>query len=180
MLIVAILALNSYVLFFFFFFFLIIRRPPRSTLFPYTTLFRSAVGELRKMRGLAGLLWPHTRGDRKLLVLGGALSVSLIVLRVLQPWPLKWIIDLLTNRHEHTALGGLLAAPKLGPAELSLLYVGITLVAATVAYAERLVLAGLANRVIYRVRTALFGDVLAQPIAFHESRTTGELLTRIV
>src|SRR5215467_14839257 len=29
------------VFFFFFFFFLMIRRPPRSTLFPYTTLFRS-------------------------------------------------------------------------------------------------------------------------------------------
>src|SRR2546427_11775917 len=29
------------VLIFFFFFFLMIRRPPRSTLFPYTTLFRS-------------------------------------------------------------------------------------------------------------------------------------------
>src|SRR5215831_19697070 len=29
-------------LIFFFFFFLMIRRPPRSTLFPYTTLFRSA------------------------------------------------------------------------------------------------------------------------------------------
>src|SRR2546426_10551652 len=28
---------------FFFFFFLMIRRPPRSTLFPYTTLFRSPV-----------------------------------------------------------------------------------------------------------------------------------------
>src|SRR2546430_11254232 len=28
---------------YFFFFFLMIRRPPRSTLFPYTTLFRSAV-----------------------------------------------------------------------------------------------------------------------------------------
>src|SRR5262245_64331793 len=28
----------------FFFFFLMIRRPPRSTLFPYTTLFRSAEG----------------------------------------------------------------------------------------------------------------------------------------
>src|SRR2546429_7188347 len=27
-----------------FFFFLMIRRPPRSTLFPYTTLFRSACG----------------------------------------------------------------------------------------------------------------------------------------
>src|SRR5258707_6882698 len=30
---------------FFFFFFLMIRRPPRSTLFPYTTLFRSTAAE---------------------------------------------------------------------------------------------------------------------------------------
>src|SRR2546425_5973744 len=39
---------------FFFFFFLMIRRPPRSTLFPYTTLFRSK--------------WPNDAllGDRKL------------------------------------------------------------------------------------------------------------------
>src|SRR3712207_8733987 len=35
------------------FFFLMIRRPPRSTLFPYTTLFRSAVppDRLRRERG---------------------------------------------------------------------------------------------------------------------------------
>src|SRR2546429_7614319 len=31
-----------------FFFFLMIRRPPRSTLFPYTTLFRSLADEIRK------------------------------------------------------------------------------------------------------------------------------------
>src|SRR5437660_7085660 len=31
----------SYHFIFYFFFFLMIRRPPRSTLFPYTTLFRS-------------------------------------------------------------------------------------------------------------------------------------------
>src|SRR5690349_22124385 len=31
-----------------FFFFLMIRRPPRSTLFPYTTLFRSDVQRLRQ------------------------------------------------------------------------------------------------------------------------------------
>src|SRR3712207_8924648 len=33
-----------------FFFFLMIRRPPRSTLFPYTTLFRSR-GDRRRARG---------------------------------------------------------------------------------------------------------------------------------
>src|SRR6266487_6957090 len=36
-----------YFFFCFFFFFLMIRRPPRSTLFPYTTLFRSWPGRGR-------------------------------------------------------------------------------------------------------------------------------------
>src|SRR2546422_1763522 len=35
----------------FFFFFLMIRRPPRSTLFPYTTLFRSADDPLAREAG---------------------------------------------------------------------------------------------------------------------------------
>ena len=35
---------------YFFFFFLILRRPPRSTLFPYTTLFRSVFATLRDKR----------------------------------------------------------------------------------------------------------------------------------
>src|SRR5258705_2881421 len=52
--------LSNVLSFFFFFFFLMIRRPPRSTLFPYTTLFRSlAAGKLRrKVRELA-LLEAH-------------------------------------------------------------------------------------------------------------------------
>src|SRR2546425_9502542 len=36
---------------FFSFFFLMIRRPPRSTLFPYTTLFRSQARSSRRPRG---------------------------------------------------------------------------------------------------------------------------------
>src|SRR2546429_826955 len=35
-----------------FFFFLMIRRPPRSTLFPYTTLFRSYPGPVVALEGL--------------------------------------------------------------------------------------------------------------------------------
>src|SRR6266480_5810410 len=35
-----IMLMCSFFFFYFFFFFLMIRRPPRSTLFPYTTLFR--------------------------------------------------------------------------------------------------------------------------------------------
>src|SRR2546430_7245568 len=38
---------------FFFFFFLMIRRPPRSTLFPYTTLFRSFRPEIHELEFLS-------------------------------------------------------------------------------------------------------------------------------
>src|SRR6267154_4779664 len=53
-----------FLLIFFFFFFLMIRRPPRSTLFPYTTLFRSrAVGPSLGTRG--GLAPNPPPRDRK-------------------------------------------------------------------------------------------------------------------
>src|SRR2546423_5665839 len=47
---------------YFFFFFLMIRRPPRSTLFPYTTLFRSAGGATRPHPGRR-----HERAGRERL-----------------------------------------------------------------------------------------------------------------
>src|SRR5260370_23379592 len=39
----------------FFFFFLMIRRPPRSTLFPYTTLFRSSASSRKPVRMMMGI-----------------------------------------------------------------------------------------------------------------------------
>src|SRR5256885_9770113 len=68
---------SSHIFSSYFFFFLMIRRPPRSTLFPYTTLFRSAMHacwhpmraaqrkSVARMR-VAGLLEAQPlRGDRK-------------------------------------------------------------------------------------------------------------------
>src|SRR5688572_31299363 len=53
---------------FFFFFFLMIRRPPRSTLFPYTTLFRSlqrrADGASQQALADVGALRKHARVRR--------------------------------------------------------------------------------------------------------------------
>src|SRR2546425_5710165 len=55
----------------FFFFFLMIRRPPRSTLFPYTTLFRSYFSAHRPLHRIAWSGTPpgtrayeHTERDR--------------------------------------------------------------------------------------------------------------------
>src|SRR6266446_8448459 len=46
-------------------FFLMIRRPPRSTLFPYTTLFRSRRNPHRGHRSQAPVDRPGCRRDRK-------------------------------------------------------------------------------------------------------------------
>src|SRR3712207_8974041 len=56
------------------FFFLMIRRPPRSTLFPYTTLFRSRVG---RVVGARDLVEREQRLDHALhLVLLGAAAAA--------------------------------------------------------------------------------------------------------
>src|SRR3989441_13365247 len=60
-----------------FFFFLMIRRPPRSTLFPYTTLFRSRVREAAALLGITPLLERRPRhlsgGEQQRVALGRAL-----------------------------------------------------------------------------------------------------------
>src|SRR2546430_10480920 len=65
-----------------FFFFLMIRRPPRSTLFPYTTLFRSVVALARVVEQSGGpsLQTPRIprRADRR------ELPISLFQERVLR------------------------------------------------------------------------------------------------
>src|SRR5437764_5203680 len=60
--------MSSASLFVFLVFFLMIRRPPRSTLFPYTTLFRSAVlARLQRLpvgsRALVGEFEAHDRSE---------------------------------------------------------------------------------------------------------------------
>src|SRR5689334_23685976 len=53
--------------FFFSFFFLIIRRPPRSTLFPYTTLFRSLLAPRRWVDNISTPLGGWGQFGRRLL-----------------------------------------------------------------------------------------------------------------
>src|SRR3712207_8192076 len=49
-------------------FFLMIRRPPRSTLFPYTTLFRSSRGGLRALEDLRHGGWPGEEPGKQTLL----------------------------------------------------------------------------------------------------------------
>src|SRR6266481_6804036 len=74
--------------FFLFFFFLMIRRPPRSTLFPYTTLFRSCrsspvAGETwhRPAPGRAGTQRPQDRKSTRLNSSHSSISYAVFCLK---------------------------------------------------------------------------------------------------
>src|SRR5256886_14319782 len=69
--------------FFFFFFFLMIRRPPRSTLFPYTTLFRSVVVQSPNFFGVIESYAPladvaHAAGAMFVAAIAEGVSLGLV------------------------------------------------------------------------------------------------------
>src|SRR3712207_7743313 len=66
-----------------FVFFLMIRRPPRSTLFPYTTLFRSDVAA--HAAAAVGRRRPLDHGDRDRLRVAGFLGVHAVRGELLPP-----------------------------------------------------------------------------------------------
>src|SRR6201991_5347061 len=67
----------------FFFFFLMIRRPPRSTLFPYTTLFRSLCLKLTRTEGIDAVLSKHKLDARSEEHTSELQSLAYLVCRLL-------------------------------------------------------------------------------------------------
>src|SRR2546422_10984144 len=59
-----------------FFFFLMIRRPPRSTLFPYTTLFRSVLVARRRHLVARGQVHPELEAPHEAVLLPRHLGVD--------------------------------------------------------------------------------------------------------
>src|SRR3712207_8391147 len=74
-------------------FFLMIRRPPRSTLFPYTTLFRSSYAVIPQLL---------TKTDSSNSVTGGS-DLLMLKGKVVRKW-LDWsVLALMARSEEHTS-----------------------------------------------------------------------------
>lgn len=138
------------------------------------------MSDRRPLREIARLLRPYASGERGRLAIGAALGVLVVALHVLRPWPVKWILDAITGSYRPSATVALMDPRSWGPAALSAAFLAFALAGAAAEYAQVMTLNGAGNRVLFRFRAALFTHVLRQPLAFHESREMGELLTRIV
>lgn len=138
-------------------------------------------GRAREIRRIVAMLRPYAAGEGGRLAAGIALSISIVALHVVRPWPLKWILDFLAKPSHHGVVESWVAsAPARGLLVLSVLFVVLALAAAWADYAQTLLLNGLGNRVLYRYRTSLFANLMRQPLVFHEARDMGELVTRVL
>ncbi len=148
----------------------------------------SAGAEMRGRLARLGRLYrrfsPLLRPHRARLLAAGACMVGSIVAGLLAPWPVQMVLDgvLLGERGR-----GLLAwADALLPEDrLSLLAAGcLALVALTAlrglfSYGQRLLAAAVGHRVVSELRLAVFARLERLSLAFHDRRSSGDLLVRM-
>lgn len=136
--------------------------------------------EIGRIHKLGVLLWPYARAYKGLLALGVALTALYIGFQLAQPWPLKWVIDIISGKHGASVPPAWIANINVKIAVLSGLYILFAVLSGLAEYGQTLLLAGVSNRVLARFRLDLFSHVLRQSLAYHEHRDIGELLTRVV
>ncbi len=136
--------------------------------------------DIIKMKSIAVLLWPYARLHKGLLVAGIGLTFLVIGFQLALPWPLKWIIDLIVDKYEVLPALQWIGDTNVIIIVLCGLYIFFAVSRAVAEYGQRLLLAGLGNRMLAKFRLDIFSHILKQSLAFHEKRDIGELLTRVV
>ncbi len=130
--------------------------------------------------------------ERRLIALGLLALFAEVGLRLLEPWPLAYVLDAivantgadLTTLTKPNRASPIPAIP--GLADLTALIivcaiavVGAVALRAAAAYAMTICFALAGNRVLTRVRTELYSHLNRLSMRFHESRRTGDLVTRV-
>lgn len=132
------------------------------------------------LRRTLGLLRPHLKGHRTLLAGGGLALILEVVFRVLEPWPVKFVIDAVTR-----SLGADLADP--GPVASTQLLLACAL--ATVAlvgmralcnYLATVAFALGGSRIATALRQQVFRHVNRLSGRYHSTSPSGDVVQRVV
>jgi ATP-binding cassette, subfamily B, bacterial len=145
---------------------------------------RTLRDSLPGLRRVLGHFWPSLRKHRILIAGSFAALFADVVLRVLEPWPLKFIFDhVLGARRASGAPGGTFLhgvepGTLLIVAILTLLV--ITGLRALADYASRIGFALVGNRVLTAARDEVFRHLQKLSLSFHTKAKTGDLLLRVM
>src|SRR5438132_3021892 len=131
---------------------------------------------------LARRFWPYVRRERALITVSMFALYAEIGMRLLEPWPLKWVLDrtAAVTRHRGPRLPVLDA---LDPATLlavsALAVIVFAGLRALAAYYNTVGFALIGNRVLTTVRNELYGQLQRLSLSFHNRARSGDLLLRV-
>lgn len=122
---------------------------------------------------------PHLQAERRLLVWGAICLLAEVCFRLLEPWPLKFVVDGVV-----AASGAdIVAGPAIDlPLLLVLSCVAVVLISglrAGAAYLMTVLFALAGNRLLTRVRADVYAHLQRLPMGFHDKSRTGDLVTRV-
>jgi ATP-binding cassette subfamily B protein len=129
--------------------------------------------------------WPYVRKQRGLIVASFFALFAEIGLRLLEPWPLKFVFDrVFASHHHHGAATAIPTATILDPLTLiglaALAVVCITALRAVAAYWNTIGFTLVGNRVLTEVREELYRHLQCLSLSFHNRARSGELTVRVV
>src|SRR5437870_3753289 len=128
--------------------------------------------------------WPYVRRERPLIMVSLVALYAEIVLRLLEPWPLKWVLDRVAGVTRHRGLSRLPFLDALDPPTLlALSAVAVIVFAglrALAAYYNTVGFALVGNRVLTTVRNELYGQLQRLSLSFHTRARSGDLLVRVI
>ncbi len=138
------------------------------------------------LRRIVQRFWPYIRQERRLIVGSLMALLSSVILRLAEPWPLKYIFDrvikVATNRKPRMSAFAWL--DTLPPERLLLIcivaLVILTALRAGCDYLNRIGFAKIGNRVLTKVRNEVYRHLQRLSLAFHGSARAGDLTIRVI
>jgi ATP-binding cassette subfamily B protein len=146
-----------------------------------TTVQEALPGMWRIVRAFA----PYLRSQRRLIALSFLALFAEVAMRLLEPWPLKFVIDrIIVPAAEGTGVGPGLQTTAEEPMLLLALFAGAVVVVAALralfAYASTVGFALVGNRVLTQVRSDLYHHLQSLSLAFHARSRTGDMTVRVI
>lgn len=133
---------------------------------------------------LARRLWPYIRRERRLIVLSMIALYVDVGLRLLEPWPLKFVLDGVIATARGKTFSKFHVLKHLDPGTLLVLSVIAVVVFAALralaAYFNTVGLALAGNRVMTTVRNELFNQLQRLSLSFHTRARSGDLIIRVM
>jgi ATP-binding cassette, subfamily B, bacterial len=126
-------------------------------------------------------LWPYLRQHRALLSGSAAALLGSVILRLLEPWPLKFVFDRVIPLGDRPfrAPFGFDSDPTTFMTAAALAVVLLTAFRALADYWRTVGMASVANRVLSAVREEVYRHLHSLSLSFHASARGGDLVSRV-